>query len=704
MSGVWLPPGKQRFVDPITGAALSNGQVFHYIPSSSTPKDTWADQAQTTLNINPITLDGFGECIIWGDGLYRQIVKDVHGVAVWDQVTGFLDSGAGVTFASPAEVAALASMTKVISPYALGASGVLGGGGGGNYGASKPLASLGALDLSGVTIGANDTILAAAEADATNLHFYGPAGTIRTNRTKDQLTKGYLGDASFITGPGAGDGAFRPPTFSYMAVKPSTWPVQGDGGFWRGDQRFTDGGSWKIIGPDVRTYDITSRYFESNTIPEPAWLDTFSGGSGIDAYLTVGAAAGASTITINGPATAGWVGKTVAFSLTADGTVAESHVVQSVLGSTITIVGVLANTYTWNPGAGLTPCIFFGHRTSASQRYTKVRHAGAGDNYIDVARQNINYVPLASQYHFAMGSTGGQYGGDVTFNSDGVYGQFFESQLQMGNFDATGIMFVGSVVRNKDFALDGGKFTAGTWFQSGGTRPADAAHVVLGQWRNGFDTVFATLLETSRLTVAANPGDVTFTLASVNGAHPNDTFVIGSETKTIQSVNTGAKQITVTAGIAGTYAIGTFTQFPKGGAVLNMALGQRQIWNSSLTANGRSGDPVGVYPTFYGNVQGDLIMESGNDGSSDYLSMRFARGTSAAQPDTARMRMRPTGFNFFGTAHTFAGSISIAAGLGSADLNLPAGGRVTLGPTAWLVFQAGHIQGTIDGATFVNIV
>jgi hypothetical protein len=211
--------------------------------------------------------------------------------------------------------------------------------------------------------------------------------------------------------------------------------------------------------------------------------------------------------------------------------------------------------------------------------------------------------------------------------------------------------------------------------------------------------------ETSRLTVGATPGTTVFTLASVNGAHPNDTFVVGSETLTIQSVNTGTKQITTTAGCIGTYSIGQYCQYPKGGAVLNMALGQRQVWNSSITVNGRSGDPVGVYPTFYGNVQGDLITESGNDGSSDYWSARFARGTTAAQPDTSRIRLRPTGVNFFGTAHTFAGSVSITTGLGTADLNLPAGGRVSLGAGIWLQSSGGHIVGTTNGGgSFTTLV
>lgn len=702
MAGVWVPPGKLRFVDPLTGAALIGGKVYHYIPNTDTPKDTFSDQAEFALNTNPITLDSEGECTIWGDGLYRQVVKDSLGNQLWDQITGFLGGGGGdVTFATPSQVAALTSTDTVISPYALGASGVLAGGTAG-YGATKPLSDFGTLDLSGVTVGGNDAAIAAAEADTTFLHIYTPAGTLRTNRTVDQMTKGYEGDGSFILGPGAGDGAFRPPHFSYMTTKPSTWPVQGQNGFWRGDMRFSEsGGEWKIIGPNVRTYDITSRYYESNTIPVASWMDVYSGNSGVNAYLTSGANIGDTVITLNGPASLEWVGKTVAFALTADGVPVDTRTVLSIAGSTITVSPGLTANYVWNPGSALTPCIFFGHRTWAGRNYHKLILAGGGDMYGHNVRMNINYVPKASEYHSFMAATGGQYGGDIYFNSDGVYGQFFESQLQGQTYDVTAIGFVSDLVRNNDTALTGGKFWAGHFMQSTGTRPVDVGIDLLGNWRNGLDTVFAAMYETSRLTVAANPGDTVFTVASTNGVHPNDTFIIGSETKTIQTFNAGAKTVTTTAAIIGTYAIGTLVTYPKGGAVLNMANTQRLVWNSSLTQNGRAGDPLGVYPTLYGNVQGDLIMESGTDINSDYWSVRFARGTTAAAPDTARIRLRTTGVNIFGTGvHTFAGT---AVGLGAGcNLNMSLGQQVTWGACA--VYSDGtHVYAT-NGSSTVTIV
>lgn len=81
-----LPPGKRQFLDA-NGAPLADGLVYYYVPSTSTPKDTWTDQAQTTLNINPVELDGDGYAVIWGAGAYRELVKDSDGNTIWDQVT-----------------------------------------------------------------------------------------------------------------------------------------------------------------------------------------------------------------------------------------------------------------------------------------------------------------------------------------------------------------------------------------------------------------------------------------------------------------------------------------------------------------------------------------------------------------------------------------------------------------------------------------
>ena len=98
MTGVAVPLGRLQFIDPLTDGPVAFGTVEHYVPFSSTPKVTWADQGQATANVNPLPLDAAGQPSmggIWGDGLYRQILKRADGSVIWDLVTGFLSGGGG---------------------------------------------------------------------------------------------------------------------------------------------------------------------------------------------------------------------------------------------------------------------------------------------------------------------------------------------------------------------------------------------------------------------------------------------------------------------------------------------------------------------------------------------------------------------------------------------------------------------------------
>jgi hypothetical protein len=94
MAATLLPNAKQTFLDG-NGKPLAGGSVFFYIPNTSTFKSTWQDPAQTILNTNPVILDASGEAIIWGSGTYRQVVYDVNGNLIWDQITE--DANAGLT-------------------------------------------------------------------------------------------------------------------------------------------------------------------------------------------------------------------------------------------------------------------------------------------------------------------------------------------------------------------------------------------------------------------------------------------------------------------------------------------------------------------------------------------------------------------------------------------------------------------------------
>lgn len=87
-----LPNGVNQFIDG-NGNPLAGGTVTFYVPNTTTPKDTWSDPDETTLNDNPLTLDSSGEAIIYGSGSYRQIVKDANGNLIWDQLTASTTSG-----------------------------------------------------------------------------------------------------------------------------------------------------------------------------------------------------------------------------------------------------------------------------------------------------------------------------------------------------------------------------------------------------------------------------------------------------------------------------------------------------------------------------------------------------------------------------------------------------------------------------------
>jgi hypothetical protein len=116
----FIPPGLQTFTGP-NGVPVALGTVAFYIPGTTTPKDTYSDNALTVLNTNPVSLDAAGRASVWAPtGSYRQIIKDVLGNTVWDRV---VDAG-DVSFA--AELASTAiglGDTLVSHTPAVGGSG-----------------------------------------------------------------------------------------------------------------------------------------------------------------------------------------------------------------------------------------------------------------------------------------------------------------------------------------------------------------------------------------------------------------------------------------------------------------------------------------------------------------------------------------------------------------------------------------------------
>lgn len=85
-----LMNGMQQFADA-NGVPYLAGTVGMYVPNTLTYKETWLDKDHSALNTDPIDLDAAGRATIWGEGIYRQILKDRHGNTIWDKLTLFSD-------------------------------------------------------------------------------------------------------------------------------------------------------------------------------------------------------------------------------------------------------------------------------------------------------------------------------------------------------------------------------------------------------------------------------------------------------------------------------------------------------------------------------------------------------------------------------------------------------------------------------------
>jgi hypothetical protein len=240
---------------------------------------------------------------------------------------------------------------------------------------------------------------------------YARAGTYTTTRLREDFTKHYSGRGQYLLAD-----RVAPPNFGFLKVKPDISPVQGYMGWFAADQKFTDGGEWKIIGPDVRTYDLEGRYFESTMIPHHVWWEVESGNSGIQAYCTSGVTPG-TTVTISGKASPEWVGKKCVINQSFGGTtLSPALTVASVLNNTVTFTAAHSVTMAWNPAVGNAPNLSFAPRTWGGHTYVLVRGRGGGDIYGHIVRMLVEYQPKVSELvHTFNSMTGGQYGGSVDF-------------------------------------------------------------------------------------------------------------------------------------------------------------------------------------------------------------------------------------------------------------------------------------------------
>src|SRR5260221_11513361 len=91
-----LPNAKQQFFSN-TGTPLASGTVDFFVPSTNTRKTTWFSSTESTgtQNTNPVLLDAAGRAVIYGDGVYRQVLKDNLGNTIWDAITASPGASAG---------------------------------------------------------------------------------------------------------------------------------------------------------------------------------------------------------------------------------------------------------------------------------------------------------------------------------------------------------------------------------------------------------------------------------------------------------------------------------------------------------------------------------------------------------------------------------------------------------------------------------
>ena len=103
-----LPLPRACFFDA-NGNPLASGLVYTYVAGTTTPKTTWQDAGETTLNTNPIVLDANGSCLLYGSGSYTLTVTDALG----NNIPAY--SGLTVDTLSQA-VALINAITLLVSP------------------------------------------------------------------------------------------------------------------------------------------------------------------------------------------------------------------------------------------------------------------------------------------------------------------------------------------------------------------------------------------------------------------------------------------------------------------------------------------------------------------------------------------------------------------------------------------------------------
>ena len=86
MSTRLFNPAPQFFYNGTPAAPLAGGLLYFYEPGTTTPKNTYSDNALSTANSNPVVLSASGVMSnVFLNGAYRVILKDKDGVQQWDR-------------------------------------------------------------------------------------------------------------------------------------------------------------------------------------------------------------------------------------------------------------------------------------------------------------------------------------------------------------------------------------------------------------------------------------------------------------------------------------------------------------------------------------------------------------------------------------------------------------------------------------------
>jgi len=110
-----------------SSGALAGGKVYFYAAGTSTPKTVWLNRAKTTVAANPYTLSSNATAQLFGEGLYRVVIKTAAGVTIpggdmdnlsFKDVIDPLEADVATYGTLSAAVAAIGSVTPTTLKYA----------------------------------------------------------------------------------------------------------------------------------------------------------------------------------------------------------------------------------------------------------------------------------------------------------------------------------------------------------------------------------------------------------------------------------------------------------------------------------------------------------------------------------------------------------------------------------------------------------